>query len=252
MKKVLSIVLLLLVILITFSFAILKYSAQGSEDSFFNRHLRASFAIHPTLRQIFSLHFDGDGRADYLSARYQKIVVEVDIMADLEIRQAALDLFAQRVESITGKPTQIVVSETDLPFVADVGRTQIAELTAAHRTHFSGGDTAALYLLLVSRFQDEPQLLGQTFEDYGIVLFDQALADFSRINPDVLSSYEASTALHEFGHQLGLGHNTLPKCLMNEKAETGQAAWESPEDVVTDFCQSEKAQIQETINQLNN
>jgi len=50
--------------------------------------------------------------------------------------------------------------------------------------------------------------------------------------------------LHEFGHQLGLGHNDRENCLMTAKAESnGEAQW-NPRLVLTDFFDYEKGLIE--------
>ena len=67
--------------------------------------------------------------------------------------------------------------------------------------------------------------------------------NFTRENPDILPYYEESTALHEFGHQLGLPHNAEPNCLMNEHADEARALREKTSDVITDFCAFELRQI---------
>jgi hypothetical protein len=252
MKKALSIILLSLIIAGTFGFVILKYSAQGTENSFFNQKLRSDFARSPALRQIFGLHFDGDGRSDYLGPRYKKIVIEVDLMEGLEASNLGLEMLRQKVESVTGKPTQVKVSEVALPFVPTVRKEQIARLAADHRDLSEAQDTASVYLLFASQFEGEEKLLGLTYQEFGIVVFERALEKFAEVNQDTLPYYQESTALHEFGHQLGLPHGTEGKCLMNERAESNLVARQRPQDVVIDFCQSEKEQIQKTIEQLNN
>src|SRR3989344_9068101 len=97
--------LLLLVILFTFGFVVLKSQANGPDDNYFNRELRSRFAVYPILRSILNLRFDGDARADYLGADYKKIVIEVDLMEDIGVHYEALDLLRSRIENITGKET---------------------------------------------------------------------------------------------------------------------------------------------------
>lgn len=235
--------LLLLVILFTFGFVVLKSQANGPDDNYFNRELRSRFAVYPILRSILNLRFDGDARADYLGADYKKIVIEVDLMEDIGVHYEALDLLRSRIENITGKETMYIISDKNIPYQQAVDDLTIKNLTEKYRSRRSGGNTAAVYALYASREASKPDLLGSTYEEYGIVLFYDALADFAENNISVLQSYEASTLLHEFGHQIGLPHNSEEGCLMNESADQAVLVYEEARDVVTDFCEFEKQML---------
>lgn len=243
MKKTLIVITLLVIIFASFSFVFSKLQARGDENNFFNRELRAKFAEYPLMRKILGLHNDGDGSADYLGKSFQKILVEADLTDTTTIRLSALELFKDRVQAITGKETSYLISDRKMIYERELTREKIARIVKKYRNYGQASDTAAIYFMVLPKYHEEPQLLGLTFEEYGVILFAEALADFTRSNPDTSANYEVSTALHEFGHQLGLPHNDEPRCLMNESIETGHVAFEDPEDVLTDFCDYEKDQL---------
>jgi predicted Zn-dependent protease with MMP-like domain len=244
MKKALTVLLLLLIIFVSFSYIVLRISAQGSEDNFFNRNWREKFASHPIARKILGLHFDGDGKADYLSGRYSKIVIEVDWMKDHEIPYSALVLLKEKIEAITGKDVQILESDA-IPYVENLEPKDVDDIVKKYRNVNFIKNSANLYLLYGSTYEGALDHLGSTYEEYGLMLFESALRNFTNENSDTLINYIASTALHEFGHQIGLPHNDIENCLLNEHAEQSHVARENPEDVVIDFCEYEKELIQE-------
>jgi len=244
-KKTGIIIGLLLIIALSLGFVALKSQARGSDDNFFNRELRQSFAENTWLRRVLELHYDGDAQSDYLGKRYTSILIEVDSLDTQTIRLEALNNLVKKIQEITGKETSYLVSDRNIIDRREIGERDIEEITARYRHHFNHGDTATVYLLMASVDAQDADKLGTTFRDYGVVLFAKALDEVTRDNPDTLSNYELSTALHEFGHQLGLPHNEQPGCLMNEQVELKRD--ERPADVVVDFCDYEKVLIKEFI-----
>jgi hypothetical protein len=247
MKRTLVIVFLLSVIVLSFGFVWLKNEARGPQTDYFNQHLRAWFDKYQPLRQILSLHYDGDGQTDYLGRHYKKILIEVDLMTALDTRLDALDNLAKHIQEVTGKPTSYIISDRDISYERTLTDEQIQAIPRQYQTFFTSGDTAVVYLMYLSRDKDHPSLLGLTYQEYGIVLFGDALRDLTDENSNLLSSYEESTSLHEFGHQLGLQHNIQTGCLMNEFVELGDVKHQRPPDVITDFCDLEKNLIKQQV-----
>ena len=243
MRKAIIVAILLAVIVLTFSNVILRLLANGAEDNFFNQKYREKFASYPLFRKSIGLHFDGDAKKDYLGTRYKKIVVEVDEMEGLSVSFEALDIFSQKIRQATGKEVQIVRSDK-VPFDDDVTDAEISEIVKKYRNVNFIANSAYIYFLYLSEFDDNIDHLGSTYQENGILLFDFALRNFTSNSPKTLDNYVESTALHEFGHQIGLGHNQQPGCLMNEQLEQAYRFSERPVDVITDFCEYEKQLIQ--------
>lgn len=239
MKKLTIIAVLLGFIILSFAFVWMKSASLGPVNNFFNRNLRLKLARSPELRSVLSLHFDGDGSTDYLGRRYEKIFIEADVMDTVAAYLPALDKLAKNIERATGKPTSYVVSDKKIPYDRALSDGDIAKLVRRYRSHRNSGESASLYLFFGSRYEREPSLMGSTFEEYGLVIFGETVSEFGSDDSEALINYQASTALHEFGHQLGLPHNDRPDCLMNEAVES-QKLWERAEDIITDFCEYEK------------
>jgi predicted Zn-dependent protease len=62
---------------------------------------------------------------------------------------------------------------------------------------------------------------------------------------DNFDSQIVSLLLHEFGHQLGLDHNSTQGCLMNAQTEFSDRGKLLEE--IDDFCDHEKNQIKNMI-----
>ncbi|MCL5435701.1 MAG: hypothetical protein M1275_01310 [Patescibacteria group bacterium] len=243
MKNKLIIFGLLIIIVATFGFIGLKLSAAGPDDNYFNQHLRSDFASHPFLRQILGLHYDGDAVVDYLGSRYDGIAISVAVEAGITLAPNVLQDFADKITQVTGKKTSYSVSPALIP-TTDVASKSPVELESSFRKLHSSGRTAALYVLLLGTDPEDSKLLGSTLQEDAIVLYIGALKDFASRFPKTLPNYEFSTLLHEFGHQLGLPHNDLDNCLMNERAEHAESFIELPSDVIVDFCPQEYSELQ--------
>ena len=241
MSKSLAIIGLLMVILVSFGFVTLKLAASADEHNWFNKHWRSTFAANPRMRGLLGLHFDGDGRADYLGPQTKHILIEVDAMDSVPVDYQALDMLISKIGTVTGKDVEYVVSDQNVPVAKVVNKEKIGDIVKQYRNFENHGDTATVYLLFMNEYTDESKLLGLTYKEYGIVIFAKALQDFTDNNRKALLLYEESTALHEFGHQIGMNHNNEPGCLMNEHAESAHMALQNPQDVITDFCAYEKA-----------
>jgi hypothetical protein len=245
MRKAVTIILLILVIVAAFSFAAIKLLAYGPDTNTFNTKYRPKLTAYPWLRSLFSFHYDGDAREDYLGDSYQKILIEVDEMKGLKISDSALILLSKKIADNTGKEVVFVRSD-EIPYSESVDLSEIDELGKKYRNYIYSKDTAKIYLMYLSKLSGELSSdIGATREEYGIMLFDAPLRGLTARNSELFDRYVVSTALHEFGHQLGLGHNENPGCLMNSGVDEGNVVREDVSDVVIDFCDYEKQSIGE-------
>ena len=236
MKNFLSGLLLVAIIAVCAIFIGGRLSAQGSDDNFFNTHYRAALAKNPLWRQVFGLHETGDAQSDYLGPRYQGILVEVDSMAGSNPDSVVMNELAAKIQAVTGKPTSVYFSDTDIPDKPVSSDADIDRLVAGYRNDTTRGTTAVIYLLALDTPPNDPTLLGTTHHEDEIILFTKALRDFTADFTSTYNNYELSTALHEFGHLLGLPHNEQPGCLMNSHAEPDHVPQFNAANVVADFC----------------
>lgn len=243
MKRFLIGLVLIIFISAMLVFIMGRLLAQGSDTNIFNAHYRATVARYPFARSIFALHETGDAKSDYLGPRYPNIQIEVDSMAGFSPQPEVLYQLAELIKGVTGKPVTINFSNEDIPARPLSATTDIDQVINAYRNNHSGGNTAVVYLLVLNVPPGDPTLLGMTHHEDEIILFTKALQDFTADSPSTFANYELSTALHEFGHLLGLPHNEQAGCLMNAQAETDHVPRFNAADVVTDFCGYEKQLI---------
>jgi len=242
MRKVV-ILFLLLVILACTAFIILRLAAGGSENNFFNRNYRLRFSENEFMRKVLALHNDGDARSDYLGNKYSEIVIEVDEMQGLNLPKDSLDLLAKNIGGITGKKVSYVISDTNIQPIDNVAISDVDIIAQKYRNFFNHGSTAAIYLLYLNGFANESDLAGSTYDNFGMMLFATPLSGIGQQNNSVFDNYVEATALHEFGHQLGLPHNNFSDCLMQAYVDQSLSGRISPDAVITNFCNYEKNQI---------
>ena len=244
MKNFVITTLLLAVIIISFGTIILSTAARGSENNFFNQNLRRHFAHYRFARRLLQLHNDGDAASDYLGKGKEKIVIEVDEMNGLNVPTQGLDLLTAKISQVTGKNVSYYISDTDIPYKTSVSDAGITDIGKQYANFIPDQNTAVLYLMYLSSSADQPDELGQTYEEFGMTVFADPLARATAANTSLFATYFESTALHEFGHQLGLGHNDTAGCLMQAFVEQQDIVRENIQDVITDFCSQEKQLIQ--------
>lgn len=241
MQKILKGLLILIIIFLALVI-IIKVESVGPDTNYFNTHFRENLARVPFLRRFFKLDYDGDSRSDYLGNRFSKILIEVDAMQGENLDLELFDRLTKAVSQITGKQTDYIISNTDIP-QSETTEEDAAKIQKQYQNAATEPNTASLYLLVLSRKKDEPKQIGSTLGNNAIILYAGSVEDFTERAAGSFRNYLFSTLLHEFGHQIGLGHNNEPGCLMNPKAEINDIARLNPDDVVTNFCPSELSEI---------
>ena len=239
MKKIIT-TFLLLIILVSASFIYLKTAAQENKNNFFNDNLRYRFARYPLLRNILGLHYDGDAKYDYLGPETKNITIRIIPMEGMSVSDETVKVFFQNVQVITGKTAKYV----NYPPIAFHSTSNLPDLRKQliENNYSSPDQEAVIYLIIAGQKENDTDQLGSTLQENGIVVFQNTLMDHMRMDtPQNVEKYEAALMLHEFGHQIGLDHNPIPGCLMNEQTEfmdIGRIA-----EMKNDFCDVEKEQI---------
>ncbi|MDO9231189.1 MAG: hypothetical protein Q7U36_01760 [bacterium] len=242
--KFLFVIILLLSISGLAIFMYFRFSALDTGSNFFNDNLRYKFARYPMMRQALGLHFDGDAKADYLGDRYKNISIKIVAMNGLEISDETAKIFAKKVEEITGKKT-IYLFRPGIKYEASINMGDLQkELEKNNSSPSSQG--AIIYVFIASQKKDDSANLGSTLLENGIVIFKNSLSNSMRNDTQInLDTHMSSLLLHEFGHQLGLGHNAISGCLMNAQTEFSDGG--RLLEKIGDFCPDEKNQIKKTI-----
>lgn len=226
------------------SFMYLRFSALSTESNFFNDNLRYKFARYPAMRQILGLHFDGDAKADYLGKKYKNITIKIIAMDGLEIDRETVKSFAEKVEKITNKETKYLYYP-NIKYEASISVDELRKYLEDNNS-FLFSEEAVLYTFIASQNKDNNENLGLTLSENGIILFKNTLINSMRNDTmDNFDSYSVSLLLHEFGHQLGLDHNSNPDCLMNAQTEFSDRG--KLLENVNDFCDYEKNQIERMV-----
>lgn len=194
----------------------------GLSDPSIGPGLRQKLGHYPLLRSLYSLHDTGDGAFDYLGKSTDGTDIVLSAYASQWFSDSVLTDFASAVAHVTEKPAHLVSAED----------------AAAATSH------AKLYIFLETKNDDDPETLGKTFNEYGIILYKSALEKFTHDTPRTRDTYVFSTLLHEFGHQIGLPHIETDGCLMNSRAEVAHVAMASPSEVITQFCEGELVRIE--------
>ena len=233
--------LLLIIILVSGVFIYLKTQSLGPDTSTFNQTTRYDLAKYPWVRQLLSLHKDGDARGEILGKTTGSITIEVVQPPGEKLSDATINDFAKKVSDVTGKPTQVFNVDTiQNGALSDYDFSQIVD---KFRRHVSPGQ-ANIFVIYADDFTTTTLEVGRTYKEFGILISHNRLAELTKQFPSVIDQYQESTLLHEFGHQIGLDHNDQTDCIMNPDVEMPQSALSfSGPSSPTDFCQTELDQI---------
>lgn len=227
--------LLLVIILFSGIFIYLKMQSLGDEHSSFNQTTRYRLAKFGFFRTTLGLHKDGDSRAEYL-LKDTSIIIEVVQPSGSKLSDGVLDEFAKKVSEYTGRNTRIVNTDTIASGYTNEG--QLAAIVRGNRRHFDGG-SSNLFVMYVDDFPGSEKNLAKTYQDFGMVISNDRLALLTREYPNSLPDYQLSTLLHEFGHQIGMDHNSINGCIMNEVVESPAGGVFYGASTPTSFCSDE-------------
>lgn len=175
----------------------------------------------------------GQRAGDYLKPRpHASVLLEVDFVQGAEPEQRALGLVEQRLESVSGKPVEVVRT----PGVPAQGadhkstRAEIEDLEARFRGQHSQGERAVLYVLYLDggfeQDEDDRKTLGAAYRGSSVVMFKGNLRAASRsgtldLGKPPLAEVEESVLVHELGHILGLVNCGTPMVTPHEDTEPG-------------------------------
>ncbi len=225
-------------------YAYLKISAIGAEDNYFNVNLRYKLARYAFLREVLGLHYDGDGKYDYLGQKTKEIKIQVISMENVVLNSEILEDLSEKIQKITGKPTSYFFSSLQMPAESFFDLQGLKSESDKRHVFQRSSGRAVLYVIAANQLKNESSRLGSTLEEDGIVIFSQTLKGYTGSEEaDVFNRFASGVLLHEFGHQIGLAHNDFQGCLMNESSEFKSS--NTIQEIIDDFCESERKEIKE-------
>jgi hypothetical protein len=234
---------LLLIILACGAFIYVKVESLGSDQNSFNQHERYVLGKYPFLRTLLSLHKDGDARAEFLQGS-SSIVIDVSIAPGTVLDPDVINNFAAQVSKYTGSKTKVYYVDGVVPD-GMLGQNDLDKVMQRTKRNFEPG-SSILAVAYTDDFTSSDQAVGKTYQEYGIVISNQRLRDVTNLSPQSLPELQQSTLVHEFGHQLGLDHNTEGGCVMNAAVESPEViSVFVPPTIPTDFCTFELDQLQQ-------
>lgn len=233
--------LFIILVILLGIFTYFKLQASGDLNSQFNQTTRFELARHPFLRTIFGLHNDGDARAEYLDDK-GLIVLQWFEPNFGEEQEGMVKKFGELVSGYTGRPVRLAFGNNITE--QTVKLENLDALTVKSSAQKTSGASVFVVVFTNDYTPRQETELSTTYKESRIVLSLEAHKKFLQGNSLKLADYLFSSLLHEFGHQIGLQHNTDPNCIMNQNAGIDGKPLEfygasSP----TDFCKTEKEQI---------
>jgi hypothetical protein len=180
------------------------------------------------------------------SKNFPALLVEIQAVRGFSPSQESLDQLRAFLLKYTKKPRgiQIVIdppisSPTRITGIDGYSLSDLRQIEARHRRHYTAKGTLALYALFLDKNlagdASTDRALGRAYGAQSVAIFTNSLRTISPA-PAHPTFAETTTLLHEFGHLLGLvaaddapkehadlAHHscTNPKCLMNHAAESG-------------------------------
>ncbi len=154
----------------------------------------------------------GAQSADYIQSKYSKILVELDIVGDATPHATALSEFKVEMERALGKAITVQTSQAESGKGAGQAYSfaEIRALEDKHRNHFTGDDTAVMYMLYLDGTNSENgNTLGAAYQGSSVVMFKGKMKSITSTGglvatkPDI-RYVERGVLVHEFGHILGL------------------------------------------------
>lgn len=241
-------IFLIFIIIVTGLFIFLKLELLGSPTSDFNKTTRIDLGKYPAVRFILGMKDYGDARKEYLTASGPiKIIWFKPQLEDVD--GVVLEKFATLVRKYTEREVEVSfggnIDDVTVDKKSGLSANKFFEVSPKYST---------LYVFFTEDYKPRNEgELSSTLGSDGMVVSLKSHREFLQAYEEKLDEYLVSSMLHEFGHQLGMGHINDPTCIMNAHAGEGEDAVQSfnfynPQD----FCQAEQDTISDLKLKLQN
>lgn len=153
----------------------------------------------------------GVSAADLLSNNtYSSLTIEFAFAKGFRPSQETIDAFRVFLEERINKPGGIVFVETEIitPFVDTQSISEIREIEAEQRNHYTVEDDIAVFIYFThAKSEGDTEVtktLGTAYYNTSLVVYEQTLRDLNISQGYDLFILEETTIQHEFSHLLGL------------------------------------------------
>ncbi|MBD3627112.1 hypothetical protein [Cyclobacterium sp.] len=143
--------------------------------------------------------------------RFTALELEIVYMEGFKPTSFMVSEMTDFLQELTLKPEGIRVTEREIPAEGEEFYTtdKIAELENRYRESYNDGNTVSVFLLVVDGFymqnEEEYFTIGAAYRNTSMVLFGRRIAENSGgFRKPGRGNLEATVALHELGHLLGL------------------------------------------------
>jgi hypothetical protein len=157
----------------------------------------------------------GDFYDDFLTSKYAKLVIEVDVMDGAAPDEEAFETLVDTITMLCNKPGGVEVRFPDdviVPASSEANPTytldDINALEQQYRDSYTDGDTAVLYFIYVNGHSDydnsDTKVLGYAYHGSSMAIFMGTIMSYKPFTQPLL---EKTVTVHEFGHEIGLVDN---------------------------------------------
>jgi hypothetical protein len=222
MKKIISIIGLLLVISATgiYSFLYIFFNLKNYENPI-NRTVRPYVIQSELFRKMFKLKQVGDARYEYVKNASIPISIHLYYQQGEALEKETLSKVLPELFRVTHKAEKIRTSEptllTDVPERVtnkDINRF----LDGYSYTPSILAREVPLNIFVFHEYEQYPSYAGLVVDDHSIIIFKKIIENVSDHQKSPVSA-EVSTILHEFAHLAGSEHIQNTECIMAEKME---------------------------------
>lgn len=245
MKKFITVLLLLTVIVATGTYSLLYIAFNLREpENRVNRLVRKPVLKYPLLRKLLRLQQVGDARYEYMYKRAMPLEIYLYYQEGVQLEPQTLEKISREIQFVTHKYAPIKLHEPQL-LTGIPDKATDDDINRILDTY--GSDTplltksVPLHIFVLNYYLPHPSYAGLVTDAHSMMLFKDPIRYVSE-NEDSPVAVEISTILHEFAHLGGADHIDDPGCIMADTVETLNF-FSKLTDLRDSYCEADLAAI---------